>query len=106
MDDMKRPGAYVIGISSTGEELCAASGRISTQKGTAIEIYEKSHDKEKNASLIGKVTRSGHTSTLEHCFYNLAFSNVSVVVEQFMIEFRLASFTVQSRRYVDFGDCG
>ncbi len=106
MNDMKRPGAYVIGVSSTGEELCAASGRISTQKGTALEIYEKSHDKEKNASLIGKVTRSGHTSTLEHCFYNLAFSNVSVVVEQFMIEFRLASFTVQSRRYVDFSDCG
>lgn len=106
MNDTKRPGAYVIGITSTGEELCAASGRISTQKGTALEIYEKSHDKEKNASLIGKVTRSGHTSTLEHCFYNLAFSNVSVVIEQFMIEFRLASFTVQSRRYVDFSDCG
>ncbi len=102
MNDLKKPGAYVIGLSSTGEELCAASGRISTQKGTALEIFEKSHDKEKNASLIGKVTSSGHTSTLEHCFYNLAFSDVSVVVEQFMIEFRLASFTVQSRRYVDF----
>lgn len=106
MNNVKRPGAYVIGLSSTGEELCAASGRISTQKGTALEIFSKSHDPEKNASLIGKVTRSGHTSTLEHCFYNLAFSNVSVVVEQFMIEFRLASFTVQSRRYVDFADCG
>lgn len=106
MNDTKRPGAYVIGLSSTGEELCAASGRISTQKGTALDIFEKSHDAEKNASLISKVTRSGHTSTLEHCFYNLAFSNVSVVVEQFMIEFRLASFTVQSRRYVDFSDCG
>lgn len=106
MKDAKRPGAYVLGLSATGEELCAASGRISTQKGTALEIFDKSHDPEKNASLIGKVTRSGHTSTLEHCFYNLAFSNVSVVVEQFMIEFRLASFTVQSRRYVDFADCG
>lgn len=102
----QKDGAFVIGISSTNEEICAASGRISTQKGTALEIYEKSHDKEKNASLIGKVTSSGHTSTLEHCYYNLAFSNVSVVVEQFMIEFRLASFTVQSRRYVDFSDCG
>ncbi|MGN0463345.1 MAG: FAD-dependent thymidylate synthase [Acutalibacteraceae bacterium] len=106
MIDVKRPGAYVIGLSSTNEEICAASGRISTQKGSALEIFEKSHDAEKNASLIGKVTRSGHTSTLEHCYYNLAFSNVSVVVEQFMIEFRLASFTVQSRRYVDFSDCG
>lgn len=99
-------GAYIIGCSDCGEEVCAAAGRISTQKGTALEIFEKSHDKEKNEKLIGKVTKSGHTSTVEHIFFNIAFENVSVVVEQFMIEFRLASFTVKSRRYVDFADCG
>ena len=99
-------GAYIIGVSSCGEEVCAAGGRISTQQGTALEIFDRSHDKEKNARLISKVTASGHTSTVEHVFFNLAFNNVSVVVEQFMIEFRLASFTVKSRRYVDFADCG
>ena len=99
-------GAYIIGCSNCGEEVCAASGRISTQSGTALEIFERSHDKEKNKNLINKVTKSGHTSTIEHIFFNLAFENVSVVVEQFMIEFRLASFTVKSRRYVDFTDCG
>lgn len=103
---MAKSGAYLIGITDCDEEVCAASGRISTQSGTALEIFERSHDKEKNANLIGKVTRSGHTSTIEHAFFNLAFENVSVVVEQFMIEFRLASFTVKSRRYVDFSDCG
>lgn len=36
----------------------------------------------------------------------MAFDNVSVFVEQFIIEFRLASFTVKSRRYVDFGNMG
>ena len=99
-------GAYIIGCSDCNEEVCAASGRISTQSGTALEIFERSHDKEKNAKLINKVTKSGHTSTIEHIFFNIAFENVSVVVEQFMIEFRLASFTVKSRRYVDFADCG
>ena len=99
-------GAYIIGCSDCGEEVCAASGRISTQSGTALEIFERSHDKEKNRNLINKVTKSGHTSTIEHIFFNIAFENVSVVVEQFMIEFRLASFTVKSRRYVDFSDCG
>ena len=99
-------GAYIIGVSSCGEAVCAAAGRISTQKGTALEIMERSRDKEKNANLITKVTASGHTSTVEHIFFNLAFENVSVAVEQFMIEFRLASFTVKSRRYVDFADCG
>ncbi len=99
-------GAYIIGCSDCGEEVCAAAGRISTQSGTALEIFERSHDKEKNEKLISKVTKSGHTSTVEHIFFNVAFENVSVVVEQFMIEFRLASFTVKSRRYVDFSDCG
>ena len=99
-------GAFIIGVSSCGEAVCAAAGRISTQKGTALEIMERSRDKDKNANLISKVTASGHTSTVEHVFFNLAFENVSVVVEQFMIEFRLASFTVKSRRYVDFADCG
>ena len=99
-------GAYIIGCSDCNEKVCAAAGRISTQSGTALEIFERSHDKEKNEKLINKVTKSGHTSTIEHILFNVAFENVSVVVEQFMIEFRLASFTVKSRRYVDFTDCG
>lgn len=103
---MAKSGVYIIGVSSCNEEVCAASGRISTQSGTALEIFERSHDKEKNRKLINKVTKSGHTSTVEHIFFNLAFENVSVVVEQFLIEFRLASFTVKSRRYVDFASSG
>ncbi len=103
---MSKSGVYLIGLSDCDEKVCAAAGRISTQEGTALEIFEKSQDKEKNAKLISKVTKSGHTSTIEHVFFNLAFENVSVVVEQFLIEFRLASFTVKSRRYVDFGTAG
>ncbi len=98
--------ALIIGLTDTGEKIPAASGRISTQPGTALEILELSKDAEKNANLISKVTRSGHTSTVEHTVFNLAFQNVSVLVEQFVIEFRLASFTVKSRRYVDFAKLG
>ncbi len=98
--------AIIIGMTDTGEKIPAASGRISTQPGTALEILEASKDPQKNASLISKVTRSGHNSTIEHTVFNLAFQNVSVFVEQFIIEFRLASFTVKSRRYVDFGALG
>lgn len=98
--------AIIIGMTDTGERIPAASGRISTKPGTALEIFEASKDAEKNASLISKVTRSGHNSTVEHTVFNLAFQNVSVFTEQFVIEFRLASFTVKSRRYVDFGSLG
>ena len=98
--------AIIIGMTDTGERIPAASGRISTQPGTALEILELSKDAQKNANLISKVTRSGHTSTVEHTVFNIAFQNVSVLVEQFVIEFRLASFTVKSRRYVDFAKLG
>ena len=87
--------AVIVGLTDTGEQIPAASGRISTQAGTALEILELSKDAIKNANLISKVTRSGHTSTIEHTVFNLAFQNVSVLVEQFVIEFRLASFTVK-----------
>lgn len=98
--------AFILGLSNTGEKIPAASGRISTQEGTATQIFEKSQDEEKNKKLIFKVTQSGHTSTIEHTVFNIAFENVSVFAEQFIIEFRLASFTVKSRRYVDFSNSG
>ena len=105
-DNYRGSEAKVIGMSDTGEKISAAGGRISTQEGNVYDIIEKSQDAEKNAKLIAKVTRSGHNSTIEHTTFNIAFKDVSVFIEQFMIEFRLASFTVKSRRYVNFGDCG
>lgn len=98
--------AIVLGMTADGEKICSAAGRISTQQGTSMDIWDKSADPEKNSSLIKKVTRSGHNSVVEHTFFNIAFCDVTAVVEQFMIEFRLASFTVKSRRYVDFSNVG
>lgn len=96
----------IVGFNPEGENICAGAARISTTEGNALEIFEKSADQEKNRSLIGKVLGSGHTSILEHSVFNLAFCNVSAVVEEFVIEFRLASFTVKSRRYVNFEKMG
>ena len=98
----------ILSVSPEAAAMIASGGRISTMDGTADEIYAKSlaAGQEKNEKLIGKVLSSGHTSVLEHCYVNLSFENVSVLAEQFLIEFRLASFTVKSRRYVDFSRAG
>jgi thymidylate synthase (FAD) len=98
--------AKVIGFNIESERICASAARISTTKGNAFEIYDMSDDSHKNTELIKKVLNSGHKSIIEHAFFSIAFCNVSAVVEQFFIEFRLSSYTVKSRRYVDFGNMG
>ena len=84
----------------------ASAARMSTQQGTALQVFDRSGDRERDLQLVKKVLASGHKSVIEHQTFSIAFNDVSVLVEQFVIEFRLASFTVKSRRYVDFSNAG
>ncbi len=86
--------------------LCACAARISTTTGGALELFERPEEGERDRKLLENVLRSGHRSVLEHAVFTMAFCGVSVVAEQFMIEFRLGSYTVKSRRYVDFSGRG
>lgn len=98
--------AKILLKNEEARRVVASAARISTQQGTATEIYDRSGDLQKDLNLVGKVLSSGHKSVIEHQMLSLAFENVSVLAEQFAIEFRLASFTVKSRRYVDFSNAG
>ncbi len=103
---MNNSKAVIIIGNRDALRVAAASARISTQQGTALEIYDKSLGDEKDLKLLGKVLSSGHKSVIEHQTFSIAFNDVSVLVEQFVIEARLASYTVKSRRYVDFTQAG
>lgn len=98
--------AILIAETDRGLQLCAAAARLSTTQGSSMEVFERSEGDERNLPLVKKVLASGHKSLIEHQTYSVAFENVSVLAEQFMIEFRLASFIVKSRRYVDFKNAG
>ena len=102
----REPHAKIISRNAYGEEVCAGAARISTTAGDAQAIFENARGNSKNRALIGKVLASGHKSLIEHAVFTIALRDVSVFVEQFFIEFRLASFTVKSRRYVDFSRLG
>ncbi len=99
-------GAIILSETKQGERIVSCGGRISTRPGTAIELYRKATDKAKNLNLVSKVVSSGHKTVLEHHYFNLAFNNVSIFVEQYLIEFRMASFTIKSGRYVNFSNSG
>lgn len=87
------------------ERICTAAARLSTKPGTCTEILE-AVDPTDPGNTIKNVVKLGHTSVVEHACFTVAFENVSAFVEQFVIEFRLGSYTVKSRRYVDFGEAG
>lgn len=88
--------------------IVATAGRLSRYPGTVFEILEIVQEKnlEKNTNFIKKVINMGHDSILEldHCVF--AIESVSPIVEQTIIEERFASFTIKSRREVDFSKVG
>lgn len=98
--------AKILFDNETARRVVASAGRISTTQGTALGVFDKSGDQEKDLKLIKKVLSSGHKSVMEHQMFSIAFDDVSVLAEQFMIEHRLASYTVKSRRYVDHSGAG
>ncbi len=99
-------GAFILSETKNGERIVSCGGRISTRPGTAVELYRNATDKQKNLNLVSKVVSSGHKTVLEHHYFNLAFNNVSIFIEQYLIEFRMASFTIKSGRYVNFSKAG
>ncbi|MBQ3269349.1 MAG: FAD-dependent thymidylate synthase [Clostridia bacterium] len=103
---MNKSKAVIIVENREALRVAASSARISTQQGTALEIFDRSEGGEKDLRLLDKVLASGHKSVVEHQTLSVAFNDVSVLAEQFIIEARLASYTVKSRRYVDFSAAG
>ena len=60
----QRSQAQLVSYNVNNAELCASAARISTTKGNAVEIFEKSKSNEKNQELIQKVLRSGHQTII------------------------------------------
>ena len=73
---MKNSKAVIIVKNPEALRVAASAARISTQQGTALEIYERSQGDEKDLKLINKVLSSGHKSVIEHQTFSVAFDNV------------------------------
>jgi thymidylate synthase (FAD) len=55
-------------------------------------------DNDKN--LVKKIIESGHESTLEHCYYTFWIERITRGLLQELVRHRIASYSVQSTRYV------
>ncbi len=101
------PGAVRI-LMHTPEmdRLVGAASRLVTTDARGASLWESPSDRDRNVKLVRQLVRMRHLSVLEHAVATLSFEDVSILVEQYVIQFRLASFTVKSRRYVDFSSSG
>lgn len=89
-------------------EIVATSGRLSRYPGSVFEILETIENKTfaENVKFIKNVTKMGHDSITDHDYCIFAIKDVSPVVEQTIIAERFSSFTIKSRREVDFSTVG
>lgn len=87
-------------------QICAAAGKLSRMPGTVNDAYVSMSDYNKALKFIKMVIGMGHTSTIDHDYMVFALSEVSPVIEQIIIAERFSSFTIKSRREVDFSKVG
>ena len=89
-------------------EIVSAAGRLSRFPGDSVEIIKKSEgkDPETNNKFISNVIKMGHKSITDHDYLVFSIKDVSAIVEQMIIAERYSSFTIKSRREVDFSTAG
>lgn len=86
--------------------IVASAGALSRSEGTVTDVYESKNDYKENLKLAKAIVGFGHKSISEHDYIVLALENVTPILEQTLIEYRLSSFTIKSRRNVDFRNVG
>ncbi len=83
------------------EQVCAAAIKQCYSK-VGVNELQKKIDKKMRERLIQQVISSGHTSTIEHANFTFAVEGISRACSHQLVRHRIASYSQQSQRYVDF----
>ena len=83
------------------EKTCAIAGRL-CYSDIGIEELKEQLTKEKIEDILKKIIKSGHLSVLEHASFTFGIEGVSRALLAQLTRHRIASFSVQSQRYVKF----
>lgn len=81
---------------SLAARLCYSSSNISELEG---KLKDSSQQK-----FLNKILRSGHHSVLEHASFTFGIEGISRVTSHQLVRHRIASYSQQSQRYVEFKD--
>ncbi|MDR1259785.1 MAG: FAD-dependent thymidylate synthase [Endomicrobium sp.] len=91
----------LIKFTQNSEQICAMAARLCYSDIDVDEILDKL-TVDKIEKLLLKVISSGHCSVLEHVSFTFGIEDVSRSLLAQLTRHRIASFSVQSQRYVKF----
>lgn len=83
------------------ERTCAIAGRL-CYSAVGIEELTEKMTTEKIKDILTRIIKSGHLSVLEHASFSFGIEGVSRALLAQLTRHRVASFSVQSQRYVKF----
>ncbi len=95
------PRVTLIRHTLSPEELVALSARLCYSRATVSDLSEKVSAQDQTA-FVERIMAMGHESVLEHASFTFAVEGVSRVLLAQLTRHRLASFSVQSQRYVSY----
>ncbi len=85
------------------QELVALAARLCYSRADVDALQERISSKDQSA-FVERIMQMGHDSVLEHASFTFAVEGVSRVLLAQLTRHRLASFSVQSQRYVSYAD--
>ncbi len=97
------PRVYLLSQSPDGEKIAALAARLCYSSGSVEETKQRVEKKDQ-ADFLKGVIDSGHLSVIEHLSFTFGVEGVSRVMLAQLTRHRIASFSVQSQRYVSKAD--
>lgn len=85
------------------QELIATAAKLCYSKSTIDTLMQKSSTQDQQ-SFLDKIMSSGHLSVFEHASFTFGIEGVSRVLLAQLTRHRIASYSVQSQRYVSYAE--
>jgi len=103
MSEPKELKVILLRHTLSPEETVALGAKLCYSRSTIEDLKAKISAKDQTA-FIEKLMKMGHESVLEHASFTFGIEGVSRVLLAQLTRHRLASFSVQSQRYVSYED--
>ena len=98
-----KPNVKLLRYTPAPEELVAMAGKLCYSPSNLDDLQEKIEARDQT-KYLGKLMEMGHLSPIEHASFTFGIEGVSRSLLAQITRHRIASFSVQSQRYVALGD--